>query len=150
MMRDMGADVVRRATRKLRAGGHRKTGDTEGSVAISDVTDDSVVVRVGHAGLWIEKGTRPHRIEAKRAKALRFVGRQGRESGQARLSGTARRGATDIVFVPRPGLARGGRKDHVNHPGTKADPFMEPAARETLRDSGVARDSIVARWNGAA
>lgn len=48
---------------------------------------------------FLEYGTRAHKIRPKRAKALRFTGRSG-----------------------QPVFAR-----EVNHPGTKADPFMGPA-----------------------
>lgn len=48
------------------------------------------------------EGTRPHRIEPRRAKALRFVGGDGR-----------------VVFAL-----------HVDHPGTRPNPFLVDAARK--------------------
>lgn len=134
LMTKLGADTMAKAKQKLRQ--HRKTGLTSGSGKL-EVQDRSFRVSFGRGAIFLERGTRPHRIVARRAKALRFVGGFGRATGQARLSGTARRSATDIVF------AKG-----VNHPGTDAEPFLEPAAVETLRAADI--DPIVKAWNDAA
>lgn len=135
MMQTVGLDTIAKAKANLRQ--HRKTGLTSGSGKL-EFTDSSMKVSFGRGAVYLEKGTRPHRIEARRAKALRFVGGFGRATGQARLSGTARRSATDIVF------AKG-----VNHPGTDASPFLEPAARDAARSAGIT-DIVVRVWNDAA
>jgi hypothetical protein len=36
----------------------------------------------------------------------------------------------------------------VNHPGTKAKPYLRPAAEEVVRENGI--DLIVRAWNDAA
>lgn len=62
-----------------------------------------VAATAKHAA-YVEHGTRPHRIEARRAKTLRFV-----QAGAVRF----RRG--------------------VNHPGTKPTNFLERATHETAQ-----------------
>ena len=148
MLSRIGQDTLGLAKQNFRPHS-RTTGSGTSATGRLQVQDRSFRVSFGRAAILIEKGTRPHRIEARRAKALKFVGKAGRASGQVRLSGTARRGATDIVFVPGPGYARGRQKDHVDHPGTKADPFLEPAARKALHLNGIT-DVVVKAWNDAA
>ena len=56
-----------------------------------------------------------------------------------RLSGRARTGtkSSDMVFAQK-----------VHHPGTKAQPYLIPAAKAALKKLGV--DGIVEKWNRAA
>jgi hypothetical protein len=132
MMNQLGLAVARRAIKNASA--HRKTGDVQRGIKVTDVSDHSVTIesQSGH-GLVHEKGSRPHIIRPRNGKFLRFA---ASAAGQ-RLSGSARRGAA-VVFARV-----------VHHPGTQAYPYMEPAARDTIRDAGLVTDSIVARWNRA-
>jgi hypothetical protein len=57
--------------------------------------------------------------------------------GSRRLSGNLRSGAKATNFARR-----------VNHPGTKAKPYLRPAAEEVVRENGI--DLIVRAWNDAA
>jgi hypothetical protein len=149
LMSDIGKDSVREAKRRY----HREvggTGATQRSIELARTSKTRALITAGGAAGFIERGTRPHRIEARRRKALRFVGKTGRATGQARLSGTARRSATDVVFIWKPGLARGRQKDHVNHPGTKKNPILQESVKKTLTARGIPRKSIVTRWDSAA
>lgn len=66
--------------------------------------DLSAVIRSTHpASLWVINGTRPHQIRPVRAQALRFT-----------VGGR-------VVFAKL-----------VNHPGTKANDFLNKALREAL------------------
>lgn len=126
---------AKRAARKF-----SKTRATSDSIKRGRVTDTSAEVSAKFGAVYLEHGTRAHDIYARKRKALRFVGRQGRASGQARLSGTARRSATDVVFVST-------KYKPVRHPGTKAQPFMRPSAERAVDEMG---GFIVEEWNGAA
>ena len=136
LMTKLGADTMAKAKQNLRA--HRKTGLTSGSGKLK-VSDRSFMVSFGRGAVFLERGTKEHDIEARRGKALKFVSKAGRKAGMARLSGTARRSAGADFIVYR-------RK--VHHPGTDAEPFLEPAAKDTLRRAGI--DPIVKAWNDAA
>lgn len=110
---------------------HKKTGTTSRTIAPRNVSEHGAEVSAGAAAVFIEGGTRAHDIRPKRARALRFATGSG-----VRLSGRPRKGA-GVVFAKR-----------VHHPGTKADPFLEPAAKEALGDVGV--KVLVDGWNRAA
>ena len=81
---------------------------------------------------YVEKGTRPHIIEAKPGGVLRFVAgvgrpehvvRRGRWTGIRRAAATGRfAGGGGVVFTRR-----------VHHPGTPPLPFLRPAAEEAER-----------------
>jgi hypothetical protein len=131
MMNAMAAETARRAIKKA----PYRTRNLQRSIEVASVTSDRAVIeaRASYAAA-VEKGTRPHIIRPRNVKALRFA---ATAAGQ-RLSGSARRGAA-VVFAR-----------YVNHPGTRAQPYLIPAAEEMLRDAGIPRDSIITRWNGAA
>lgn len=79
---------------------HTKTGETMRRLRPVSLGTRGFELRDAAPQAWfLEYGTRPHKIRPKRAKALRFIGRSGQP-----------------VFAKE-----------VNHPGTKADPFMGPA-----------------------
>jgi len=89
-------------------------------------------------GRFLLEGTKPHRIVAVNARALRFT------SG----SGT-------VVMVPRnPSYARSHFRDgvlwsakgYVDHPGTKANPFIERAKDKWLPGALVSIRRIATRW----
>ena len=126
-------DTVAFAKRNLTSDGHVKTGFTRRSVRRGTLTKSYAIVLAGGASVFIEKGTKPHRIpKSGNAKRPMPIG------GSRRLSGSLRRGSSPAFFAW-----------HVQHPGTKADPFLVPAAKEALAKSGW--DNVPAKlWNGAA
>jgi hypothetical protein len=130
LMGRLAVEVVERAKRKV----PKKTRNLMRSIEVGRVTDDKAFVhaRANYAG-DVEFGTKPHKIRPRRVRALRFA---ASASGQ-RLSGSARRGA-GVVFARS-----------VSHPGTRAQPYMLPAIRETARGNGM-RDHIVNAWNKAS
>lgn len=117
----------------------RKTGTTGRTIRLTRVTEDSATVEVGGAGPYLERGTKAHIIRPKNGRALRWPAR-----GTARtLGGRARTGE-----VRRLGSAAFAFATIVHHPGTKAQPFLIPAARKAIATVGIG--TIVERWNRAA
>lgn len=116
----------------------RRTGMLHRTIRLGpvDETRQSVSViaggtrSVGYAEA-VERGTRPHVILPRKKKALAW-------GGARRLSGSLRSGARPTNFARR-----------VNHPGTKARPYLRPGAERALRDVGLA-DQVVLTWNRAA
>lgn len=152
-----GADDLRRRLDALRAGGERRkmlgllglatvaeakrlvprrTGNLARTIRVGPVTERTVEVqaggerKVGYAAA-VEFGTKPHTIVPVRRKALAW-------GGARRLSGTLRSGARPEFFARR-----------VEHPGTKAKPYLVPGAKRAMERGGL-RDSIVRTWNEAA
>lgn len=111
---------------------HRKTGTTGRTIRVSHVDEDSVTTEARAAALYLERGTRPHVIKPRTRRALRFAA----TAAGRRLTGSPRKGA-DVVFARK-----------VNHPGSKAYPFMEPGAKKAIATAGLT-DLIVATWNKA-
>jgi len=128
-MRALGMSAVRE--QKLLV--HRKTGNTGRTIKLESVSSTKAVTSAGGAAVFLEEGTRPHVITPKAKLALRWAA----SPGGARLSGRPRTGAA-VVFARR-----------VNHPGSKAYPFMVPGAQKAISESG-ALSELVDRWNGAA
>jgi hypothetical protein len=110
---------------------NKKTGHTSRTITAGRLDDHGATVQAGGAAVFLEGGTKPHVIRPRRKKALRFA-----TGGNARLTGSPRTGAP-VVFAKR-----------VNHPGSKAYPFLKPAGQEALREVGV--KSVVRAWNEAA
>jgi hypothetical protein len=113
----------------------RKTGNLGRTIRLGSVTDTSAdIIAGGQLGVGyaraVEYGTRPHVIVPRYAKVLAW-------GGSRRLSGNLRSGAKATNFARR-----------VNHPGTKAKPYLRPAAEEVVRENGI--DLIVRAWNDAA
>lgn len=125
----------RRLVRILRGNAPRKTGKFADSIDYKVFTTSTGagfnVVMDSPLGTFITKGTKPHTIAAKNAKALRFF--WGKFGG--------------MVMVPKRGgfgtHVSGGvlwiGKGYVNHPGTKPNAFIEksiatwkPGARQVL------------------
>lgn len=112
----------------------RKTGNLGQSIHVAEYDEDSVrVVADADYAPDVEYGTAPHEIVPRRARALRWA----TSPGGARLTGSPRRGA-DVAFARR-----------VQHPGTKAQPYMRPAAEEVLGEAGIPAKVIVELWNEA-
>jgi hypothetical protein len=113
----------------------RKTGNLGRTIRLGSVTDTSAdIIAGGQLGVGyaraVEYGSKPHVIVPRRAKVLAW-------GGSRRLSGNLRSGAKATNFARR-----------VNHPGTKAKPYLRPAAEEVVRENGI--DLIVRAWNDAA
>ena len=82
---------------------------------------------------FVERGTRPHEIRPRNRKVLRFAA----DAGSARLSGSPRKGGR-VRFAKR-----------VQHPGTRAQPFMVPGAQKALQDVGL-KATVISSWDEAA
>ena len=113
----------------------RRTGNLGRTIRIGARTDRYVEVKaggqrnVGYAAA-VEFGTGRHVIVPRKAKALAWGG--GRT-----LGGRLRKGQQADHFARR-----------VNHPGTKAQPYLRPGLQKALQQLGL--DDIVKAWNGAA
>ena len=118
-LRALGVNMERAQEVVLRAGAEvvrQAAADNVRSVS-SSVASDITIQRVGDEGgavvigiaptrktwyaVFLERGTRPHTVKARSGKALRFIGPSG-----------------DVY------------RRSIQHPGTKARPFMRPAADE--------------------
>jgi len=117
----------------------RKTGHLGRSILPGRVSRDSAVVeaRTTYAAA-VEFGTKRHVIVPRHARVLAWPASEGgrRLSGRARTRDGKPTGPT--AFATK-----------VNHPGTKAQPYLIPAAEKALRGHGF-RDLIIKRWNSAA
>ena len=109
----------------------RKTGYLGRSIIPGSLSRSFAIVQAtaGYAA-YVELGTRPHVIVPRRARVLAWP-----VSG--RLSGRPRSGSP-MIFARR-----------VNHPGTKAQPYLLPGAEAALRAAGF-RNIIVKKWNDAS
>jgi hypothetical protein len=131
LLRDVGLHAVREAKILV----PRRTGNLGRTIRLGQVTDTSVEVKaggsqnVGYAAA-VEFGTRAHIIVPKAATVLAWGG--GRT-----LGGRLRAGGRPTNFARR-----------VNHPGTRAKPFLIPGFEKALRLVGL--DKIVQAWNKAA
>jgi hypothetical protein len=131
MLREVGLRAVAEAKTIV----PRKTGNLGRTIRIGSMSDTHVEVRaggqlnVGYAAA-VEYGSRPHVILPKRAKALAW-------GGPRTLGGRLRSGGTPTNFARR-----------VNHPGTRAKPYLIPAFDHALSVVGIAH--IVREWNEAA
>lgn len=124
----------------------RKTGNLDRTIRVSEIDEAAQRVRVSAGGTNgvgyardVEEGTRPHVIEPRPGRR----GRNGRPAalawgGARRLSGSLRSGARPTSFARR-----------VNHPGTRARPYLRPGAEQALREVGLA-NVVVDVWNAAA
>jgi hypothetical protein len=116
----------------------RKTGNLGRTIRVGPVSVDAQSVQVlaggsrevGYAA-YVEFGTGPHLIVPVNAKVLAW-------GGNRRLSGNLRSGAGATGFAMR-----------VNHPGSKAKPYLVPGAEEALERVGLA-NAVIQTWNEAA
>ena len=113
----------------------RKTGHLQRSIRPGKLTDDHAVVeaRTPYAAA-VEFGTKPHIIRPKSKRALAWPA----SSAGRRLSGRRRTNSGRLVFA-----------SIVHHPGSKAKPYLIPAAKAAVRKSG-GTVAIITRWNRAA
>ena len=131
LLRQVQLDTIAEAKAKV----PRKTGFLGRSIVPGNVTDTLAIVYVNAPyAAAVEFGSKPHVIVPKKARVLAWPSSEG----SRRLSGRARKGTTsgDMTFAAK-----------VNHPGTKPQPFVVPAAEDALRKHGV--EGIVKAWNDA-
>lgn len=119
----------------------RKTGNLGRSIVPGSITKTSaeVIARAGYSA-YVEKGTVPHEIRPRTKQALAFIPGGSRvygPGGNTRLSGRPTVSGRGERIVVR----------SVHHPGTKAKPFLIPAARKA-RDV-IGGGTIVELWNKA-
>lgn len=113
----------------------RRTGNLGRTIRVGTVTNDRAEViaggqrNVGYAAA-VEFGTRPHVIVPRKKKALAW-------GGERTLGGRLRSGGKPTHFAKR-----------VNHPGTRAKPYLRPGIIKAVEKQGG--EIIVDIWNGAA
>jgi hypothetical protein len=113
----------------------RRTGNLGRTIRLGALTPTSVEIhaggtlQVGYAAA-VEFGTRPHVIVPRKARVLAW-------GGARTLGGRLRAGATATSFAAR-----------VNHPGSKAHPYLRPGLAKALDLVGLG--GIVRAWNDAA
>lgn len=133
--RDILQETGLRAVREAKILVPRRTGNLGRTIRIGALTDSYVEVtaggtrEVGYAAA-VEFGSKPHPIFPKRRKALAWGG--GRT-----LGGRLRAGARPEFFAKR-----------VDHPGTRARPYLTPGLERALTIVGLS--GLVERWNRAA
>lgn len=110
----------------------RKTGNLQRTIHAGELTKTHARVEVSASyAVYVEKGTRPHIIKPKYAKVLAW-------GGSRRLSGSLRSGSAATSFARL-----------VHHPGTKAQPFLMPAAEQAQQEVQLNK-AVVELWNEAA
>jgi len=131
LLREVQLDTIAGAKAKV----PRKTGFLGRSIVPGNVTDTLAIVYVNAPyAAAVELGSKPHVIVPKKASVLAWPSAEG----SRRLSGRARKGTQkgDMTFAAK-----------VDHPGTKPQPFVVPAAKDALHKHGV--DAIIKVWNDA-
>jgi hypothetical protein len=114
----------------------KKTKNLRRTIRIGEVSATRALLlaggqrEVGYAA-YVEFGTKPHVIAPRKAKVLAW-------GGNRRLSGTLRSGASAEFFAMK-----------VNHPGSRAKPYLVPGARAAMRTAGL-KDALIKAWNDAA
>ena len=112
----------------------RKTGNLGRSIHLGAVTATRAeTIASADYAAYVEQGTRAHEIRPKARKALRWAA----SAGDARLTGTPRKGGR-VRFAKR-----------VQHPGTKAQPFMLPGAKTAIEGAGL-KAVVEKAWSDAA
>jgi hypothetical protein len=132
LLRELQFETVAGAKAKV----PRKTGHLGRSILPGHVSRQSAQVTVNaNYAAAVELGTKRHTIVPKRARVLAWPSTEGGR----RLSGRARTGkaAGPMAFAAK-----------VNHPGTKAQPYLVPAAKDAVKRHGV--EVVVDLWNKGA
>lgn len=134
-----GSDLLRsiqlQAVREAKGLVPRKTGYLARSIGPGSLTRTFAIVHAsaGYAA-FVELGTKPHVIRPRNRRVLSWP---ANASGR-RLSGRARSNAGPRVFARK-----------VNHPGTRAQPFLVPGAKKALEGAGF-KNIVINQWNRAA
>jgi hypothetical protein len=112
----------------------RKTGNLARTIHLGAVTPTRAeTIASADYAAYVERGTRPHEIRPRNRKALRWAA----DGASARLSGTPRSGGR-VRFAKR-----------VQHPGTRAQPFMIPGAQKAVEGAGL-KATVIKSWDEAA
>lgn len=112
----------------------KKTGNLARTIHLGAVTPTRAeTIASADYAAYVEQGTKPHEIRPRNRKALRFPA----DGGSARLSGSPRTGGR-VRFAKR-----------VQHPGTRAQPFMLPGAKKAIQGAGL-KATVERAWNEAA
>jgi len=105
---------------------------------------------IGYAR-FVEEGTRPHIIRPKNKKSLFFPsqGALTARAGAGATIGFRRSGNVNAATMRRFGNLAFVHAKVVRHPGTRAQPYLRPAASDAMRalDLGPA---VRVAWDGAA
>ena len=132
--RDLLRTIALSAVREQKLLALRKTGNLGRSIHIGAVTPTRAeTIASADYAIHVERGTRPHEIRPRNRKALRWAA----STADARLSGTPRTGGR-VRFAKR-----------VQHPGTRAQPFMVPGAQKAIQGAGL-KATVVVAWDSAA
>jgi hypothetical protein len=98
-----------------------KTGNLRRSIHVGHIAPRyAEVVASANYAAYVEFGTQPHEIRPRTKKVLRWKTKGGYRFARV-----------------------------VQHPGTRAQPYMIPGAQKALSDVGL-RDRLIGRWNRAA
>ena len=108
--------TVRRAKGRVRV----RSGKTKNSIRRQNATQRKAAVSAGYGARFLDKGTVPHELRARKVRAMKFN------------------------VAGRPMFAK-----RVHHPGAKAQPFLRVSAREELASSDKV-DTIIRTWNSVA
>lgn len=110
----------------------RKTGHLQRNIKPGAVTETHAIVKADTPyAAPVEFGSKPHVIKPRNARVLAW-------GGSRRLSGRLRSGAKPTNFAAS-----------VNHPGSKAKPYLIPGAKKAAGKLKL-KDVIVSQWNSAA
>jgi hypothetical protein len=132
--RDLLRTIALSAVREQKLLVPRKTGNLGRSIHLGAVTPTRAeTIASADYAIYVERGTRPHEIRPRNRKALRWAA----SAADARLTGTPRTGGR-VRFAKR-----------VQHPGTRAQPFMVPGAQKAIERTGL-KATVVDAWNRAA
>lgn len=127
----LGLAVVAEAKRLV----PRKTGNLGRRITLGTSSGDQIMVRARTPyAAAVEFGTGPHVIRPKRRRMLRFPA----AGSQVTLGGRVKKGKGRYAFARM-----------VRHPGTRAQPYLIPGARNALGKFGLL-NAIVTAWNKAA
>ena len=128
-------DWQMRTTQLAKSRAPKRSGTLARSIGPGRLAETSaqVVATAQHAA-FVEGGTQPHVIRPRDRKVLAW----NTDPAAYRLSGALRAGFAPNVFAKE-----------VKHPGTRAQPFLEPSARQALDEADLA-GAVVTAWNGAA
>jgi hypothetical protein len=122
VFKPLGRDWADRTVAQARGRVRVSSGKTRGSIRRKHATQRKAAVTASYGARFLDKGTVPHQLRAKRFAAMSFA---HSKTGQP-------------VFTRR-----------VKHPGGRPFPFLRVSAREQLHsDNNI--DHVIRAWNRAA
>lgn len=129
----------------------RKTGNLGRTIHLGRVTNTSVeTVASANYAAAVERGSKPHIIRPRKAKALFFPSQKvtTERFGPGATLNFTRSGRLSSGSVKKFGNAAFVLTKEVRHPGTKPQPYMVPGMEKARDEAGI--DAIVTAWNDAA